>query len=89
MISAWMALAASAAGARAYALRCGLVIGAAHPKALDPARVSSLRSPHGCTKDRARDRRSLGFGDAPPSCTVGCTPIQTLPMSGFNAQCRR
>src|SRR5262249_59970449 len=38
MITAWMALAASAAGARTYALRCGLVIDAALPRPNLPPR---------------------------------------------------
>jgi len=39
MITAWMALAASAAGARTYALRCGLVIDARMVKESDPYEI--------------------------------------------------
>ena len=45
MISAWMALAASAAGALAYALRCGLVIGAASEGARPSASIISSQPP--------------------------------------------
>ena len=45
MITAWMALAASAAGARTYALRCGLVIDAASEGARPGASVLSSQPP--------------------------------------------